>query len=133
MAKKNDFFNLNSDEDEEEEEDQVQTKINKWDWTNEENYSLYFSKNEKRNSTKILDAENMSNKSIKHSHSQQSSSSRLLSAYNEPKHFLERVENNSNSDKLLFNLVGHIGSVNRVHWTKRYNLKNFLLSSSMDR
>ena len=131
MAKKSDFFNLNSDEDEE--EDQVQTKKNKWDWTNEENYSFYFTPKNEQISSQILNEDNRCSKSNNHSQSQQSSDSRPLSAFNKPKHFLERVENNSNSDKLLFNLVGHIGSVNRVHWSKRYNLKNFLLSSSMDR
>jgi len=43
-------------------------------------------------------------------------------------------EGSSNNDtKLLYRLNGHKSSVNRVHWCKRYDMRNFLLSSSMDR
>ncbi len=115
--KENDFFNLNSDNTDSDEEEKNK-KIRKWNWDDEENHDLYFGKKIKT----IQEKKPNTSKNILNDFNKIND--------NQSKLYMEKsiIEN-----KIILNLVGHTSSANRIHWSKRYELRNLLLSSSMDR
>lgn len=111
----NNFFNLVSDEDDESEDDLVlKTKVKKWDWDLEENRSNFYT-------------QEFNNKKIK---KDDCTSAASTSQSSEPNRF--RIEKSTESC-FRYDLLGHSSSVNRIEWCKKYQNKNFLLASSMDR
>lgn len=115
MTEKRDYFNLESSEDEEEDnklkEDVV---VSKWDWDRAENIDLYY---QNRACSSILKRESADDYNI------------------EPVRKRDKPEESrgySAQSHNMFDLVGHTGSVNRIHWSKKSN-PDLLLSSSMDK
>ena len=115
IIENNDFFNLISDEEDESEDDQVlKAKVRKWDWDLEENRSNFYT-------------QDFNNKKIKNDECTAAAST---SQSSEPNRF--RIEKSTESC-FKYDLLGHSSSVNRIEWCKKYQNKNILLASSMDR
>jgi hypothetical protein len=143
--KSEDYFNLDSDDDEDDsgeeaKKEELESKIKKWDWDKPENFDLYYGKNapkvnyENKIAKRSLlvadydeDEDNIENLNKK--------LAKNISVSNKP--FIESIKNESAMEaiaknKCEFNFVGHKSSVNRVHWFKKYENKNLILSSSME-
>jgi hypothetical protein len=118
MSKKreNDFFNLNSDSS----EDEIKSN-SKWDWDKPENHKSFYSQEAKTSTSKRLlvkdDLEFQKKK---------------LCVKNEDVN-IEEKQRQTSADNIKCQLIGHKDTVNRIYWSKKYENKNLLLSSSMDR
>jgi hypothetical protein len=128
-AKQSDFFNLDSTSSEDSDGEKLQEKIKEWDWDAPENRDKFYSDStaSKTSCKRTISASKKwdSNKKLKNNEISLPSIEKISDSDN---------EGSSNNDtKLLYRLNGHKSSVNRVHWCKRYDMRNILLSSSMDR
>ena len=105
---------MNSDSENEEEN----KKASKWDWDHLDNYNLYYK--EKTNSQKITNDSFNDDRKVK-----------ICASYDEftEKEVTENVDNRPNFQQL----IGHSNCVNRIYWSNKFENKNLLLSSSMDR
>lgn len=138
-SKKHNFFNLDSASDEDSNEtekkrqDEINKKIQKWDWDRPENLDLYFkqsyeAKKPSKRSLLLDEVDNETQTSTKKVHESAKRTSRV-------KPYIESHEcgpSLGSSNKLVFELVGHKSSVNRIHWCRKPENKNIILSSSMD-
>lgn len=143
-----DYFNLDSaDEDESEEEakkEELESKIKKWDWDKPENFDLYYGKNAPKvnyenktakRSLLVADYDEEDEDNIESNRNLNKKLAKNISVSNKP--FIESIRNESAMEviaknKCEFNFVGHKSSVNRIHWFKKYENKNLILSSSME-
>jgi hypothetical protein len=136
------FFNIDSEDDEDSDEaenkrqGEIDEKIKKWDWDRPENFDLYFKKSHKTNVTTkrplALDEIDGENSEVPSSNKKFHDSTKS-NCKNGP--FIESHEQgslNTTCNNLVFNLVGHKSSVNRIHWGRKPENKSILLSSSMD-
>lgn len=134
--KKDDFFNLNSSSSDEEEDEaeklenekRLEKNVRKWDWDREENFKLYYSHSQGENDLKKIKTSSEEKEDSTKARSSASTSNSNKNPYVE--NVLESRGDSTGGHCLLFNLNGHNGTVNRIHWKK--GNKNILLSSSMD-
>ena len=119
-VKENDFFNLNSDSDDCDDDKNVE-KSSKWDWDRPENKQLYFSKSEE-SFKKSKSGEKRTLNDYK-----EAGTSKKLFKSSQPD------ESQAANNNMKYQLIGHTDSVNRIHWSKKPQNENLLLSSSMDR
>lgn len=131
MSEKNsDFFNLDSSSDEDSDDEKTEAKIKEWDWDAPENYDKFYQQETDSNGAKTSTKRTIHSVEWTHDKKQKTTASEKVSIekINDYKEYSASKES-----KLVYKLHGHKGSVNRIHWSNRYDTRSRLLSSSMDK
>lgn len=128
--KKIDFFNLDSSSDGDSGDEKSQAKVKEWDWDAPENYDKFYQ--QKTDPTGAKTSLKRTVQSVELRQEKRLKNTEIKNVCS-----IEKVNESegltSNQSRLVYILHGHQSSVNRIHWSNRYDTRNRLLSSSMDK